>query len=102
MDASAPPPAPSAPDSGFGIRPGMAWSVGLAATAVIGWRLAAVPVGRLWRDWVLLLALEAILTVAAARRKSWPVVSAGLMAYLLGIYVQGQWPHIVAIFKGTP
>jgi hypothetical protein len=102
MDTRLPPPAPSAPVPGFEIRPGMAWGVGLAATAVIGWRLAAVPVGRLWRDWVLLLALEAIVTVAAARRKSWPVVSAGIMAYLLGIYVQGQWPHIVAIFRAMP
>src|SRR6187455_3422157 len=80
------------------VRPIALWGIGLAAAAVAAWRLAVVPAGRFWRDWALLLAIQAIAVAAAGRRRFWPALAAALMAYLLGIYVQAQWPHVADLF----
>ena len=69
----------------------------LAAAAIIVWRIAAVPPSRWWRDWTLILALFFLYTLFRRNSPAWPAVTAGLMAFLLGIYVQGQAPHILAV-----
>jgi hypothetical protein len=95
-------PNPSAPPAEPEVRPIGRWGIGLAAAAVVAWRLAVVPPGRLWRDWALLLAIQAIAGAAAARRRYWPLLATALMAYLLGLYVQAQWPHVVDLFRRSP
>jgi len=89
---------PAAPE----VRPMALWGIGLAAAAVAAWRLAVVPAGRLWRDWALVLAIQAIAVVAAGRRRFWPVLAAAFMAYLLGVYVQAQWPHVLDLYRRVP
>lgn len=74
----------------------------LAAVGIAAWRLAAVPVSLWWRDWTLILAGFAIYTVFNRDSRSWPSVAAGVMAFFLGIYVQAQLPHVLALLGGAP
>lgn len=74
----------------------------LTAVGIAAWRLAAVPVPLWWRDWSLILALFAVYTVFRRESRTWPAVASAVMAFLFGIYVQGQLPHIVAVLGSAP
>jgi hypothetical protein len=74
----------------------------LAALSAIAWRLLAVPPGRWWRDWVLLLSAYAAYTLFRRDSRHWPMATATLMAFLLGIYIQGQARHVWALLGMGP
>ena len=59
----------------------------------LAWRVLVVPPSQLWRDAVVLLVLVWGLARAVETSRRWPLVLAGLTAFLLGIYAQGQVPH---------
>jgi hypothetical protein len=73
-----------------------------ASVLMAAWRLWTVPVGQLWRDWGLIVALLSLLCCTAPRRRVRTVVIPAAMAFLLGIYVRGQWPHLILLFGGGP
>lgn len=78
---------------------------GLAVFVAIGgilWRLLSVPPGLLWRDWVLLLTVYATYSLFCRTSRHWSAASAGVMAFLLGIYVEGQLPHVLAVLGMRP
>lgn len=70
-----------------------------AAVAILiaVFRAATLPPAQWWRDWVLLLTLYGLYSLFRRRSESWPIVTATLMAFLLGLYVQGQAPHVLAV-----
>jgi hypothetical protein len=68
-----------------------------AAAGVAVLRAVTLEPSRLWRDWVLLLAIYWIFTVFRWKSPGWPVVTVTAMAYLLGIAVLGQLPHVLAV-----
>jgi len=74
----------------------------LLAVGVVVWRALAVPPGLLWRDWVLILAAFAAFTVLKPTSRHRPAVTAGVMAFLLGIYVQGQLIHVLTVLGMRP
>jgi hypothetical protein len=94
-------PEPASPPGDPG-PPALRWALGSASLLLAAWRLWTVPVGQLWRDWGLIVAFLALLSSAAPRRPFRTVVLCAAMAFLLGIYVQGQWPHLLALFTGGP
>jgi len=62
------------------------------------WRLASQPMRPLWRDWLLILAVYGFYTLFARASRAWPLVTASVMAFLLGIYVIGQLPYSLSVF----
>lgn len=74
----------------------------LSALGAAIWRAAVVPAGELWRDWVLILAAYAAYTACLRESRHWPAATAGVMAFLLGLYVQGQFPHLLAVLGLGP
>lgn len=69
----------------------------LAAAALGAWRLAAAPPREWWRDWGLLVAVYWALSRILAKPSTSDVVTAGVIAYLLGIYLFGALPHALAV-----
>jgi hypothetical protein len=74
----------------------------VAALSTIAWRLLAVPPGKLWRDWVLLLSAYAAYSLSRRNSRHWPIATAALMAFLLGIYIQGQARHVWTLLGMGP
>ena len=74
----------------------------LAALVALAWRGLSQPVEHLWRDWVVLLSLYWIYTVFCEKKPHWPKVTAAVMAFMLGIYVQGQWIHVLSVLVLAP
>ncbi|MBV8880658.1 MAG: hypothetical protein JO332_11870 [Planctomycetaceae bacterium] len=70
----------------------------LAAVALLLWRIWDVPLDRLWRDWVAVLALFWIAAVALGDSPRRASVLAAVAAGLMGIYAWGQAPHALALF----
>lgn len=66
------------------------------------WRMAAVPPGSLWRDVGVIVPLYALLMILWPRAEFRSKLTAGTMAFLLGIYLAGQWPHLYTIVWGGP
>ncbi len=52
---------------------------------------------RWWRDWVIVLAAYWAYASCRSDSREWPVVTATAMAYLLGIHILGQVPHVLAV-----
>jgi len=64
--------------------------------AVVVWRVALPsPIG-LWRDWILILSLYGIYACVASRPSARREVPLAVLAYLLGIYIHGQYPYVLA------
>jgi hypothetical protein len=64
-----------------------------AAAGLLLWRILALPLPGLWRDWITLLSIYWIFTVFASRSKAWPYVTAAAMILLTALYIHGQFPH---------
>jgi hypothetical protein len=64
----------------------------LAAAAVLAWRLIAHP-ERAGTDWVSIVALYWMLTVALRSPRALQAVSLLAVTHLLCVYLLGQFPH---------
>jgi hypothetical protein len=62
------------------------------------WRVLGQNPSWLWRDWLLILAFYGTYTVVARASRAWPVITASVMAFLLGIYIHGQLPYTLSAF----
>jgi hypothetical protein len=74
-----------------------AWELGAASALLVVRILQRIlqkdpPPPDLWRDWVSLLAVYWMFTVAAGRTRAWPRLTFGLCASLLLVYLVGQSP----------
>lgn len=80
------------------------WTVAelAGALSLLAWRVAASPLSALWRDAVAILAVYWIITALASKTRLWPSVTAAAAAFLLGIYVQGQVPHVLSVLRLGP
>ncbi len=71
------------------------------ATALLGWRIWAYPLDAVWRDWVAILSLYWIgFPFVAPRFRG--QVTVGAMAYLFGVFLHGEFRHVLAVFGGSP
>jgi hypothetical protein len=66
--------------------------------ALLAWRVLAVPVGVVWRDWLAILSLYWIAALLTAKSKAWPWITGVVSAGLLAIYFYGQLPLVFAVF----
>lgn len=64
-----------------------------AAGGLLLWRILAIPVTALWRDWITLLTIYWVFTIFGSRTKAWPYVTGAAMILLTALYIQGQLPH---------
>ena len=69
--------------------------------AIAFWRIFSQPTKSLWRDWLLILAVYGTYTIFARASRALPVVTASVMAFLLGIYIHGQLPYSLSVFGLT-
>ncbi len=72
------------------------------AVGLLLWRILTRPPGLLWRDWGIVVALVWIFAVLAPRSRAWPTVISAASAYLLGLYVKGQFPLMLSILGLAP
>ena len=63
------------------------------AAVLLLWRVWAVPVRLLWQDWIAVVAVYWIWGPARDPARPRPVATAVAMAWLVGVYVVGQFPH---------
>ncbi len=73
--------------------------VALAAVALILWRIWALPLVGLWRDWVILLAIYGVFALFAPAGRLRNSVTVGAMAGLMLIYFCGRLPYFLALFR---
>lgn len=73
----------------------------LIGSAVAALRIAVAPWSSLWKDWILILGLYAMARSALPRGPGEPALTAATMSFLLGIYVHGQWPHLLSVLGFT-
>jgi len=71
----------------------------LVAVALILWRIWAVPVAGLWRDWVTLLAIYGVFALLAPAGRLRNAAAVGAMAGLLLIYFCGRFSQFLALFR---
>jgi hypothetical protein len=72
------------------------WQVPLAAVITIV-RMVTLAPSRLWRDWIVVLCAYWIFTVLKGESPAAPIVTVTVMAYLFGIHVLGQLPHVLTV-----
>ena len=72
------------------------------AILVIGWRILSHPPAHLWRDWIFILGCYGAYTTLASKSRAWPTVTSISMAFLLGIYIQGQLLYTLSIWGFGP
>jgi hypothetical protein len=80
------------------------WSLvlqAMPAVAVLGWRVATLPVSACWKDLLILLSLYWGFVLFAPRRGVVPVTYV-LACLLLGIYAWGQLDWVMLPWKGRP
>jgi hypothetical protein len=73
----------------------------LGAAGIV-WRLATIAPAAAWRDWPLVLSVLLLGRGLAPRWRGWPAALPAAAAYLLGIYVHGQWPLLLGVLLGAP
>ncbi len=71
------------------------------AWLVLLWRFAALPPDGLWRDWIAVLAIYTILAGGADPRRR-PALAVATMAFLFGIVMHGQAPHLLRVLGFGP
>jgi len=64
----------------------------LLTALVLGWRVLAVPLRSLWRDWPVVLAVYGLVCLIGDRSRPRPLATTVAAAYLVGLYVAGQFP----------
>jgi len=80
------------------LRPAVRQTIGIAAgLLVILWRILVVTPSELWRDWALLLAVFQVVLCFRRESGSTSSLTAATMAFLLGLYLAGQAPHVLAM-----
>ncbi|HXX93515.1 MAG TPA: hypothetical protein VEN81_07770 [Planctomycetota bacterium] len=67
--------------------------------ALVAWRIASLPIKDLWRDVLLLLGLYWILEIGMAARGGSRIVRTLFMAFMMGIYLQGQLPFALKMLR---
>lgn len=72
------------------------------APAILLWRMWTVSVELLWRDWLVVASIHALLLALAPRASALPTITASVIAYLLGIYIYGQLPYALAALGLSP
>jgi hypothetical protein len=73
----------------------------IGAALLLLWRVLAVPFPQLRTDWLALVAVFWVVTVATERSKARPWITVGAMTILLAIYLSGQLPAAAAFLKAT-
>jgi hypothetical protein len=71
----------------------------LTAVALILWRIWAVPLAGLWRDWVILLSIFGVVSLFVPHGRARTSVTVGAMAGLMILYGWGQFPRILALLR---
>ena len=74
----------------------------VGAILLIGWRLAVDPLSVLWRDAVLLIGVYWLCAIVVSKSRILPILATTIMAFLLGVYVYGQAPHILSVVGLRP
>jgi hypothetical protein len=69
----------------------------VVAAATVAWRAGVLPFDQLWRDWIVILAFYGAYSTLKRDARSWPLATAAVTAFLLGIYVQGQLRHVLTV-----
>jgi hypothetical protein len=59
---------------------------------LLGWRVAACPPARLWRDGAAILSIYALFVIAAPESRARKPVTVVVMLFLVGIYAAAQVP----------
>jgi hypothetical protein len=72
----------------------------LTAVALILWRIWAIPLVGLWRDWIVILALYGVFALLAPVGRLRTSVTAAAMAGLMLIYAWGHVPRLLAFLSG--
>ena len=74
----------------------------MLALSLLAWRVISLPITALIQDWISIIAFYALLHAVAARSKHWTFVTVVTATALLCIYVYGQFPYTLLIFRGGP
>lgn len=69
----------------------------LIPLALLVLRAVTSDPSRWWRDWLIVLAAYWAYSTVRLEAREWPMVTTTAMAYLLGIHVLGQLPHVLAV-----
>lgn len=62
--------------------------------ALVCWRIAVVPHGSIWKDWVIIVALVAVIAAWKPRTRVLSTTIVAASTYMLTLYVHGQWAHL--------
>lgn len=65
------------------------------------WRVAALPLEGLWRDWIAVLAVYWILAGGTDPRPR-PALAVATMAFLFGVFANGQAGHLLRVLGFGP
>ncbi len=63
--------------------------------AVLLWRLRAVPLRMIWQDAAAVLAVYWLYCAARDSARPRPLAASVVAAYLVGVYLSGQVPHLL-------
>jgi hypothetical protein len=73
-----------------------------APMGLIIWRVVALPMEQLWKDWVTILAAYYLIKPFLSGRPAWSVITVATITLLLGIYIYGNIPYALVILgKGS-
>jgi len=65
-------------------------------------RAAMIPPGNLLKDWIVVLLVYWAISGSLVSQGSRSALTSAAAAYLLGIYVQGQWIHTLGVLGFPP
>ena len=82
-------------------EPGGSRAGALLVGLLLAARLLSVPWSFLWRDWAALTLLAALVILLRPRRDPSPVLAAA-GAWLFAVYLVGQGPHLLALWRAGP
>ena len=71
----------------------------LTAVALILWRIWAVPVVGLWRDWAVLLTIYGVIALFTPEGRLRSSLTVGAMAGLMLLYLWGRFPLMLALLR---
>jgi hypothetical protein len=71
----------------------------LGIVALLLWRIYACPLAGLWRDWVTLLAVYWIVSIALTGKRAWAPATTCFMLALMTLYLWGQMPFTLTVLR---
>ena len=74
----------------------------ICASTVLVWRLVTAPPSSWLRDWAAILSLYTLYSTSRGASPRWTQVSLSVMAYLLAIYILGQFSHLRSAWGWAP